>query len=74
MMTRKIIELTGRTDVCSICGDDPASDYRLAEERRPAGGADTLRLCDDCVGIRREAGEPFMPFSADQGADVDQGT
>jgi hypothetical protein len=73
MMTRKIIELTGRTDVCSICGDDPASDYRLAEEHRPAGGADTLRLCNDCVGIRREAGEPFMPFFADQGADVDQG-
>jgi hypothetical protein len=48
-MTRKIIELTGRADVCSICGDDPASDYRLAEEHRPAGGADTLRLCDDCV-------------------------
>jgi len=74
MMTRKIIDLTGRTDVCSICGDDPASDYRLAEEHRPAGGADTLRLCDDCVGIRREAGEPFMPLSDDQGADVDQGT
>lgn len=63
MMTRKIIELTGRTDVCSICGDDPASDYRLEEEHRPAGGADTLRLCEDCVRIRRASGEPFTVLS-----------
>ncbi len=47
MMTRKVVELAGRTDVCSICGDDPASDYLLEEEHRPAGGPDTLRLCDD---------------------------
>ncbi len=66
MMTRKIIELAGRTDVCSICGDDPASDYRLEEEYRPAGGADTLRLCDDCVRIRRAAGEPFTLLSEDR--------
>lgn len=59
MMARKVIELTGRTDVCSVCGDDPASDYRLAELCRPAGGVDTLRLCDDCVRIRRAGGEPF---------------
>jgi Permuted papain-like amidase enzyme, YaeF/YiiX, C92 family len=65
MMTREIIELVGRSDVCSICGDDPASDYRLAEECRPAGGPDTLRLCDDCVGIRRKAGEPFVSLSGD---------
>jgi hypothetical protein len=63
MMTRKIIELTGRADVCSICGDDPASDYRLEEEHRPAGGADTLRLCEDCVRIRRASGEPFTVLS-----------
>lgn len=65
MMTREIIELAGRSDVCSICGDDPASDYRLAEEYRAAGGPDTLRLCDDCVGIRRKAGEPFVSLSGD---------
>jgi hypothetical protein len=59
MMTREVVELAGRTDVCSICGDDPASDYLLEEEYRPAGGPDTLRLCDDCLEIRRWSGEPF---------------
>ena len=63
LMTRKIIELTGRTDVCSVCGDDPARDYRLEEGHRPAGGVDTLRLCDDCVRIRRASGEPFAALS-----------
>lgn len=59
MMTRKFIELTGRTDVCSACGDDPASDYQLEEAHRPAGGVDTLRLCGDCVRVRRASGELF---------------
>lgn len=66
MMTRKIIEITGRMDVCSICGDDPASDYYLEGEHRPTSGADTLRLCDDCVWIRRASGEPFIPLSEDR--------
>jgi hypothetical protein len=66
MMTREIIRLSGRLDVCSVCGDDPASDYRLAEGHRPAGGVDTLRLCDDCVRIRRAGGEPFMLLSEDE--------
>jgi hypothetical protein len=62
MMTRKVIEITGRRDVCSICGDDPASDYYLAKEHRSAGGVDTFRFCDDCVQIRRHCGEPFIPL------------
>lgn len=59
IMTRKVIEMTGRTDVCSVCGDNPANDYCLDENQRPAGGPDTLRLCDDCVQIRRASGESF---------------
>lgn len=62
MMTRKVIELTGREDVCSICGDDPAADYRLPAKYRSAGGVDTLRLCNDCVQIRQALGEPFAPL------------
>jgi hypothetical protein len=70
MMTRAIIETVGRTDICSVCGDDPAADYRLAEAFRPAGGVDTLRLCDDCLEIRRASGEPFVPLPrADGGHD-----
>jgi hypothetical protein len=66
VMTREIIKLSGRVDVCSVCGDGPASDYRLAEGHRPAGGVDTLRLCDDCVRIRQATGEPFMLLSEDE--------
>ncbi|SFJ97319.1 YiiX/YebB-like N1pC/P60 family cysteine hydrolase [Methylophaga sulfidovorans] len=60
MMTRAIIEIYGNTNVCSVCGDAPAIDYYLDEENRPIAGPDTLRLCDDCVSIRRAAGEPFI--------------
>lgn len=63
MMTRNIIKLSGRSDICSICGDDPAKDYRLVEELRPPGGVDTLRLCDDCVEIRRANGDLYVALS-----------
>jgi len=60
MMTRAAIAAAGKPDVCSICGDDPALDYRLEKNHRPPGGVDTFRLCDDCLKIRRELGEPFI--------------
>ena len=59
-MVRAVLEKTGRTDICSVCGDNPTSDYYLAQEHRAAGGVDTLRLCDDCIRIRRACGEPFL--------------
>jgi len=61
-MTRKVIELAESVNVCSICGDDPANDYRLEEAYRPASGVDTLRLCDDCLAIRKLNGDPFILF------------
>jgi hypothetical protein len=60
--TKFMIEAVGRTDVCSMCADDPARDYRLAEAFRPPGGADTLRLCEDCLIIRQACGDPFEPM------------
>jgi Permuted papain-like amidase enzyme, YaeF/YiiX, C92 family len=57
--TRFNIEYAGRDDVCSVCGDDPAADYRLEKRFRPAGGPDTLKLCEDCVEIRKNMCEPF---------------
>jgi hypothetical protein len=57
--TRMIIQLAGDANVCSICGDDPANDYRLEEGYRPPAGVDTLRLCGDCLRIRRASGEQF---------------
>lgn len=62
MMTRMVLQAAGRSDVCSVCGDDPANDYRLDEEYRPPSGVDTLRLCDDCLRIRHAGGEPFAPL------------
>jgi hypothetical protein len=59
VQTRYVVDDAGREDVCSVCGDDPAADYRLERLFRPAGGPDTLRLCEDCVEIRKDMGEPF---------------
>ena len=56
--TRQIIQMAGSSEVCSICGDDVASDYRL-----DSGGASalSLRLCDDCLGMRKGMyGETFV--------------
>lgn len=61
--TKFMIEAEGRTDICSVCGDDPVHDYRLAQAFRPPGGADTLRLCEDCLIIRRANGDPFEPMA-----------
>jgi hypothetical protein len=58
-VTRFVVTDAGRDDVCSICGDEPASDYRLEKAFRPPAGPDTLRLCDDCVEIRKNMGDPF---------------
>jgi hypothetical protein len=60
--TRTVIQVEGRAEVCSICGDDPAADYGLAEADRAAGGPSTLRLCDDCLVIRRGMGERYEPL------------
>jgi hypothetical protein len=65
VITKTIIEAAGSPDVCSICGDDRATDCRLEEGHRPPGGVDTLRLCEDCLEIRRNMGEPFVCLSVD---------
>lgn len=62
VQTRYVISDASRDDVCSVCGDDPAADYRLEKMFRPPGGPDTLRLCEDCVVIRKNMGDPFEPL------------
>lgn len=58
------LSLAGRDDVCSICGDDPATDYKLASDQMTPGIIATLRLCDDCLRIRRSMySENFVPFT-----------
>jgi Permuted papain-like amidase enzyme, YaeF/YiiX, C92 family len=63
-ITKYITQRMGSRDVCSLCGDDPAKDYRLPATHRPLGAVDTLRLCDGCLGIRRGMGEPYDLLSA----------
>lgn len=57
--TEQVIDLAGTDEVCSVCGDDPATDYRVT----PSGAPGTMRLCDDCRDIRRQMhGEEFEPL------------
>lgn len=62
-MVQATVERLKGLDVCSICGDRPASDYYLPKAFRSAGGVDTFRLCADCLRIRRVSGEPFLSLS-----------
>jgi len=51
--SRQIISASGRLDICSVCGDEPARDYRLIGHDIPDGAISTLRLCNDCWRIRK---------------------
>ncbi|WP_246703412.1 YiiX/YebB-like N1pC/P60 family cysteine hydrolase [Rhizobium sp. P40RR-XXII] len=63
MMTRYVVEQEGSEAVCSVCGDEPAADYALEADERPLGGPGTLRLCDDCLDIRRDGGESYISIT-----------
>jgi hypothetical protein len=58
--TRQIVQMAGHIDVCSVCGDEPASDYHLDGHHLPRNAVRTLRLCEVCLGIRQAQGEPFV--------------
>jgi hypothetical protein len=58
--TRHVVELAASLNVCSLCGDEPARDYRLIGQVVPEGSVCTLRLCGDCWKIRSDMhGESF---------------
>jgi hypothetical protein len=58
-MTRAAISVAGHAEICSVCGDEPAQDFRLEMFDRPSYGVDTLRLCDDCLEARKSTGDLF---------------
>jgi len=60
-IARLSIEREGSRDVCSSCGD-PASDYRIANAPEAMPGVPSLRLCGDCLAIRRNLGEVLVPL------------
>lgn len=62
-MTRQIIGLAGREDVCSICGDDPSKEYKLTSPAPMEEDVATIRLCDDCLNIQKGNGQTFAPNS-----------
>ncbi len=60
-IARLNVTQAGSVEVCSTCGD-PASDYRLVNGADAMPGVPSLRLCTDCVDIRRKFGEVLEPF------------
>lgn len=60
--TRQIVELAGSAQVCTVCGDTPASDYEITGPALAPDALVTYRLCDDCHAIRVASGEVFIPF------------
>ncbi len=51
-IAKDVIATTGRMDVCSICGDEPADDYQIIDRYMPSNAVATLRLCDDCLRFK----------------------
>ncbi len=51
--TLQIIKLAGSKEVCSVCGDKPASDYEILKMSFYPGVVATIRLCDDCHDLRK---------------------
>ncbi|WP_168331792.1 YiiX/YebB-like N1pC/P60 family cysteine hydrolase [Rhizobium leguminosarum] len=62
MMARASISVAKSLHVCSLCADEPVTDYRLVNGARAMPGVPSLRLCDDCIEIRRGFGEELEPF------------
>jgi hypothetical protein len=59
LATREIVRRAGRIDVCSMCGDRPATDYSLD------GIPGAVRQCEDRSAIRRAQGENFEAVTWD---------
>jgi hypothetical protein len=57
LRTGQILEQTGREDVCSVCGDEPAADFLIPADSSLPYAVMRIRLCRDCKVIRRQQGE-----------------
>lgn len=60
-LARLNIAREGSAAVCSSCGD-PGSNYLLMNAATAMPGVPSLRLCSDCLAIRRNFGELLEPF------------
>jgi hypothetical protein len=61
--SRLIIERARRLDICTVCGDDPASDYKLVHPEPVRDAVATIRLCRDCRMLRENDGEIYVALS-----------
>ena len=63
--TKKIVKAAGAENVCSLCGDRPASDYEVADKWFDPDTPVTYRLCEDCLStLATNEGERLVPFSS----------
>ncbi len=61
-LSRQAVDSEGSVDVCTLCGDQPASAYRVVNGGETMPGVPSLRLCEGCIEIRRGMGDVLMPF------------
>ena len=61
-MTQHAIAAEGKSDICFVCGDQPSKAYRLVNGTSASLGIPSLRLCEDCIKIRRTMGAVLLPF------------
>lgn len=61
-LSRHAVASEGSTDVCSSCGDQPVASYRMVNGAETMPGVPSLRLCEDCIEIRRGMGDILVPF------------
>jgi hypothetical protein len=63
--TKHILSLARTDAVCSICGDESNRDYKLVDEKSTHSPVSTMRLCNDCLEIRRTMHrENFVPVAS----------
>lgn len=60
--TRTLIRAAGTPECCSTCGDAPAEDFRIADERFGESIGASFRLCGDCQNIQRMNGARLQPL------------
>lgn len=61
-LSRHAVKAEGCLEVCSSCGDKPANCYRLVNSAETMPGVPSLRLCEDCIVIRRGMNNVLIPF------------
>jgi hypothetical protein len=64
-LTRQILKVAGRVDVCGVCGVKDCDDYKVTPHDKTVHPASTLRLCEICRDLR--AGvlkEQLVPLTA----------